>query len=65
MHGEINLKKCLACGVDKTDKGLFCGKHVNVVADALRMANGAKELDRTKLKAEAEARLAAYRKGKP
>jgi hypothetical protein len=62
MHEEINLKKCLACG-DKVTKGLFCAKHVNVVADALRMANGAKGLDRTNLKTKAEERLAAYRKG--
>jgi len=62
MHGEINLKKCLVCG-DKITKGLFCAKHMNVVADALRMANGAKDFDRTNLAAKAEERLASYRKG--
>lgn len=60
MRGEINLKKCLACG-DNIAKGLFCAKHVNTIADALRMADGAKAIDRTKLKAEAEARYAAQK----
>jgi hypothetical protein len=66
MRGEINLKKCLACG-DKITKGLFCAKHANVVADALRMTDAAKGIDRIKLKAEAEARYAAHqaKKGTP
>lgn len=59
MRGEINLRKCLVCG-DKITKGLFCAKHVNAIADALRMVGAAKTLDRTELKAEAEARHAAH-----
>lgn len=61
MRGEIDLKKCLACG-DKITKGLFCAKHLTVVADGLRMANA--PIDRTKLKAEAEVRHAAHQKAK-
>lgn len=64
MRGEINLKKCLVCG-DNITGGLFCVKHANVVADALRMAGGVEAIDRDKLKAEAEARLAEHRRRKP
>lgn len=59
MRG-INLKQCLVCRVAIAQRGLFCAQHDNAVAEG--MAKAAPPTNKARLKAEAEARMAARKR---